>query len=419
MIVTLRTQGLQTLDDVRAFLEGNQAVDIEIQDRKQAYDFVDQVLRTFRYRHCARSDKGLLRRYLEKVTGLSRAQVTRLISRRLDGKPLVDRRGTPARPFPRRYTDADIRLLAELDTLHGTLSGAATRKLCERALLLFDDIRYERLAGLSHGHLYNLRGSAVYRRKRRHFEKTRPNPVRIAERRPPRPRGRPGFLRVDTVHQGDLDGIKGLYHINAVDAVTQFEFIGSVAHISERYLVPLLEGLLQAFPFTILGFHADNGSEYINKRVADMLHKLNVTEFTKSRARQTNDNALAESKNGSIVRKHLGYGHIPARHAQAVNVFSQEVLSPYLNYHRPCHFPTEVVDEKGRRRKRYQYADMMTPYEKLTSLPDAASHLREGITFDALDEIAFGMSDTAAAEQLNAARATLFRTIHEDRTSAA
>ena len=150
-----------------------------------------------------------------------------------------------------------------------------------------------------------------------------------------------------------------------------------------------------------------------------MLHKLNVTEFTKSRARQTNDNALAESKNGSIVRKHLGYGHIPARHAQAVNVFSQEVLSPYLNYHRPCHFPTEVVDEKGRRRKRYQYADMMTPYEKLKSLPDAASHLREGTTFEGLDEIAFGMSDTAAAERLNEARDTLFRTIHDDRTSAA
>jgi transposase InsO family protein len=51
--------------------------------------------------------------------------------------------------------------------------------------------------------------------------------------------------------------------------------------------------LLDAFPFVIKGFHSDNGSEYINKRVAKLLEKL-LIEFTKSRARHTNDNALAE-----------------------------------------------------------------------------------------------------------------------------
>jgi hypothetical protein len=62
----------------------------------------------------------------------------------------------------------------------------------------------------------------------------------------------------------------------------------------------------------ILGFHADNSSEYINHRVASLLEKLRI-ELTKSRARQSNDNALVESKNGSIVRKHLGYAHIASR----------------------------------------------------------------------------------------------------------
>jgi hypothetical protein len=419
MIVKLRTQGLQTFDQVRAFLAGSQPLDLEIRDQQQAYDFIADTLRFFRYHQQGRAEKGLLRRYLIKVTGLSRAQVTRLIARQRGGKPLRDRRGAPARPFRRRYTDQDIRLLAELDALHDTLSGAATRKLCERAYHLFGDARFERLASISHGQIYNLRHSALYQRKRRTFEKTRPTPVGIAERRPPRPHGRPGFVRVDTVHQGDLDGTKGLYHINLVDEVTQFQFVGSVARIGERHLVPLLESLIQAFPFVIRGFHADNGSEYINKRVAGMLQKLNVTEFTKSRSRQTNDNALVESKNGSILRKHLGYAHISARHAQAVNAFTQGVLSPYLNYHRPCHFPTEVVDDKGRRRKRYRYADMMTPYEKLRSLPELTACLKDGITLEALDAQAHEISDTEAARRLKAAREKMFHAIHTTRASAA
>ena len=191
---------------------------------------------------------------------------------------------------------------------------------------------------ISNGHLYNLRHSTGYQRRRRHIDRARPRPVRIGERRKPFPDGRPGFLRVDSVHQGDLDGIKGLYHINAVDEATQMQVIVCVERISERYLLPALEQMLEAFPFVIHNFHTDNGSEYINHRVADLLEKLRI-EFTKSRSRQTNDNALVESKNGSTGRKHLGYEHIPGHFAQQVNAFTVNVLSPYLNFHRPCFFP--------------------------------------------------------------------------------
>ena len=87
--------------------------------------------------------------------------------------------------------------------------------------------------------------------------------------------------------------------------------------ISEAFLIPVLEALLLSFPFVILGFHSDNGSEYINRHVA----KLLIEEQTKSRSRHSNDNAQAESKNGAIVRKHLGYSHIPQRFATPVNAF--------------------------------------------------------------------------------------------------
>ena len=122
---------------------------------------------------------------------------------------------------------------------------------------------------------------------------------------------RPGYLRVDSAHQGDLDGIKGVYHINAVDCVTQYEGVATCEKISEAFLIPVLEALLLSFPFVIHGFHSDNGSEYINKRVAKLLNKLLIEEQIKSRSRHSNDNAQAESKNGAIVRKHLGYSHIP------------------------------------------------------------------------------------------------------------
>jgi transposase InsO family protein len=225
------------------------------------------------------------------------------------------------------------------------------------------------------------------------------------------PNNRPGYLRVDSVHQGDQDGLKGVYHINAVDCVTQYEGVATCERISESFLIPVLEALLHSFPFVILGFHTDNGSEYINRDVARLLNKLLIEEQTKSRSRRSNDNAQAESKNGAIVRKHLGYSHIPQRFAAPVNDFCRDFLNPYINFHRPCLFAQTITDAKGRQRKRYPYALMMTPYEKLKSLPQASSFLKPGITFANLDELAGAMSDNVAAQRMNEARSSLFKII--------
>jgi transposase InsO family protein len=177
--------------------------------------------------------------------------------------------------------------------------------------------------------LYRLRASAQYRQRRITYQPTRPTAVSIGERRRPEPNGRPGYLRVDTVHQGDLEGNKGVYHINAVDEVTQWEVVGAAAQISEAYLLPVLIAMLEQFPFRILGFHSDNGSEFINHRVAEMLNKL-LIEQTKSRPRHSNDNGLAEAKNGAVVRKHMGYTHIAAPHAAAIETFYEEHFNEYL-----------------------------------------------------------------------------------------
>ena len=419
MILQLDLETHKTLDDVRAFLEGNPEGSTLAPSQEQAYSHLERVLRRFAYWRLGKPAKGLLRRYLERTTGLSPAQLTRLIRRYCQEGQLVDRRGGPGQPFPTKYTRADVLLLAETDELHGSLSGPATLAILKRQWQVFGDARFERLAGLSNGHLYNLRRSRTYQRRFASKQATQPSKVSIGERRRPQPEGQPGYLRVDSVHQGDCGKVKGVYHINVVDEVTQSQFVGSVERIAESFLLPVLEDLLEAFPFEILGLHADNGSEYINHQVARLLEKLRIEQFTKSRPRHCNDNALVESKNGTVIRKQLGYGHIAGRHAQRLHAFNREVLSPYLNYHRPCYFPSEQIDAKGKVRRRYRQQDLQTPYERLKSLPGAAAYLRPGIDFEQLDAEAYAVSDNEAARQLNAARDKLFRELREEDLSAA
>ena len=403
---------LTTIAHLEKFLVGTQPVAFSVLSTKdECYEWIQTSLLTFEYLTLSKPHKGIVIRYLLKMSGYSRQQLTRLIHQyRQTGR--VTRRQRTVQGFARRYTAEDIRLLAAMDERHDTPSGPAIKKLCERACQLFGETAYQRLAAISISHLYNLRHSTPYRQQRRHVEKTQPSRSTIGERRKPHPAGQPGFLRIDTVHQGDWDKQKGVYHINAIDEVTQFQVVCTVEKISEAYLLPALEDLLAAFPFHIRGFHSDNGSEYINGRVARLLGKL-LIEFTKSRARQTNDNALVESKNGAVVRKLFGHTHIPQRWASRINAFNQKHLNPYLNFHRPCFFPEIRVDQKGKERKIYRYETMMTPYDKLKSLPRAKQYLKPTVTFEILEATAYQVSDTQAADQLQKARQRLFTTIHE------
>jgi transposase InsO family protein len=196
-----------------------------------------------------------------------------------------------------------------VDEAHETLSGPAPKRILEREAREYGKAEYEWLAGISVAHLYNLRKQRRYRECRLTYTKTKPTPVAIGERRRPQPDGQPGYLRVDTVHQGDREGVKGVYHINAVDEVTQWQVMGCCAQIGENWLLPVIEQILAQFPFRIRGFHSDNGSEFINYTVAQLLNKL-LIEQTKSRPRRSNDNGLVESKKGAVIRKHMGYGYI-------------------------------------------------------------------------------------------------------------
>jgi transposase InsO family protein len=397
-----------SLDQIEAFLNASEEIRFEAESRKQTYGWVEQVLRQQQYWKQGRKARGLVRRYLEKMTGLSRAQVTRLIARFLANgelQPAYYRRHR----FPQRYTRADIELLTTVDEAHETLSGPATRRILQREYQDYGKPEYQRLASISVAHLYNLRHHQRYRERRLNYTKTRPTAVSIGERRRPDPQGQPGYLRVDTVHQGDRPGAKGVYHINAVDQVTQWEIVSATAHISEAWLEPVLAAMLRQFPFPIRGFHSDNGSEFINQTVAGLLNKL-LIEQTKSRPRHSNDNGLVETKNGAVIRKHMGYGYIQAEHAEPIQEFYSAHLNPYLNYHRPCAQADIEVDAKGR--QRYRYRLYQTPLETLLALQPAPP-LRQGLTLAVLQRIAAAVSDTEAAQRMQQAKAKLFELLRQ------
>ena len=272
MIIVIGSEQLSLLE-MEAFLEASASVGFAGESRLAIYRWSESLLCHQEYGSRNRRAKGVIRAYLERMTGLSRAQCTRLIGGYTrTGRVVVQ--PSRRRRFPRRYTVEDVAALARVDRAHERLSGPATRHILKREFEVYGKAEYERLAAISNGHLYNLRHSAGYRRQTLHYEKTRPASVSIGERRKPAPNGMPGYLRIDTVHQGDGPEGKGLYHINAVDEVTQWEIVLAAPRISEAWLLPVLEQLLRLFPFRILGFHSDNGSEYINQVVAALLKKL-------------------------------------------------------------------------------------------------------------------------------------------------
>jgi hypothetical protein len=407
MHVHMRTAETLNPDQISQFLALGDTIEFAGQSRAERYAFAQQLLVAQEYARQGKKQRGAIRAYLSKMTGLSLPQTARLIQMYIE-TGAVELRGYRRHEFVNKYTDVDVRLLAAVDRAHERLSGPATCCILRREYERFGKPEYARLAQISVSHLYNLRNGPLYRKQAAVYQPTRPTPVAIGERRKPDPQGRPGYLRIDTVHQGDWDGNKGVYHINAVDTVTQWQVVGCTSKISEAFLLPVLEAILHQFPFVILGLHADNGSEYINYTVAKLLENM-LTEFTKSRANRSQDNALVEGKNGAVVRKLIGYGYIGGEHAERLQKFYTAQLNPYLNFHRPCGFATVSLDARGKRKREYKAEDYQTPYEKLKAMPEAAKYLKQNISLTDLGQRAMQMSDTECARKMTTAKAKLLR----------
>lgn len=406
MTITMIDSRLSGSKEIKELLKSTEAVEFKRKDKAEAYKWMQETLEKFRYLKLRKEEKGIIRKYIAKMTGYSRSQITRLITRyRSSG--YIRERQYRRHTFKTIYSPIDIRLLAETDEVHDFPNGASLKKILKRMVLVYGEKGYENIANISVGHIYNLRRTIYYQRVTKRYKKTKPIMVNIGERRKPQPNGVPGYIRVDTMHQGDNGTEKGVYHINTVDEVTQFEFIGAVERISEHYLVPLLLKLIESYPFKIIEFHADNGGEYINNVVVKILNRLLIT-LTKSRPRHANDNALVETKNGWVLRKWLGYGFIEQKYAVEINRFYFNCFNEYLNFHRPCAYAIEKKDKKGKIKKAYPQQNYMTPYEKFKSISESNKYLKEGITFTILDKIALSKTDNQMAQIVQRERSELF-----------
>ena len=318
MTITMNDKQINTFKQIENFLDGTTSCDFVSNSKEETYKWITDVLIKFSYYKLEKSKKSLVRNYLKKVTGYSHSQLTRLIKSQKQVGKVVKKRYL-RNVFSRKYLAKEIVLLAQTDELHDNPNGKTIKRILEREWQIFKKDEFKNLSKISASHIYNLRSTVVYKRVNKTYEKTKSVESLIGERRKPQPNGKPGYLRVDSVHQGKKDNKAGVYHINIVDEVTQFDFVGAVETISENHMIPMLEQLIDIYPFIIFEIHADNGSEYINKFVANMLNKL-VIELTKNRPRHCNDNALVESKNASVIKKWIGYSFMLKEYAKKLNL---------------------------------------------------------------------------------------------------
>ena len=410
MKITMENSRLVNFTQIKEFLKGTTTIDFSTESKKEKYAFIKEVFDRFKYTSLARKQKGLVRRYVRKVTGYSSAQITRVFVKSFYGNPY--RASVKRNTFSKKYTTKDIELLVKTDNLHGRLNGVATKHILYREYHDFQKEEYKRISQISVSHIYNFRKTKTYFHAALTYTKTSPVKRNIGERKKPEPNGEPGYIRVDSVHQGDKEGEKGVYYIDSVDEITQWQIVMCTEKISEAYLLPIVEMMIEQYPFRIKEFHTDNGSEYVNKYLVTLLNKL-LIKLTKSRARKSTDNALCESKH-NIVRKHMGYFYISQKYAPLINTFLTETFNPYLNFHKPCAFPSIIVDKKGKEKKTYKHEDYQTPFMKLISISNYEKYLKKGVTPESLKQTASCMSDNEYAAIVQEKKDVLFKEIGLD-----
>ena len=408
MTMDMNDESVTSLAQLREFVKLSQCAEFKrTAGKAKTYEWIGQTLGKFRYSSETKKNKAVIKEYIKSVSGYSDSQVDRLIKRKKDtGQVFVKERTQNA--FQTFYEVPDIRLLADVASAFENPNGYALKKCLEDMYQIYGDDKFEKLSHISKSHIYNLRKTKIYTSRVLVYTKTKKTAIPIGERRKPDNQGKPGYLRIDSVHQGDLDKEKGVYYINIVDEISQWEFVGCVETISEQHLIPVLEELLSLIPFKVINFHSDNGSEYINKVVANLLNKLNICQ-TKSRARHSNDNALAEGKNGAVIRKTMGYTHIPKKHAILINEFLRKYLNAHLNFHRHCAFSEDQIDEKGKIKK--EYKEYLTPCQKLLTIKNLQEYLVPGITRESLETEPKKLTHFESAKRLQEERLKIFKQI--------
>ena len=402
MQITMNDSRITSIAQVQDFLKASQKISFSLEDAsiEKKYEFIDEILKKFLYVKLPKKDKKIILVYLQKVTGYKKERLYQLIARAEKGSL---KRSLYKRIKPHKiYTTMDVKLLEKTDEVHLRLSEDATKEILRREYQIFHNQKYQTISRISHSHISNLRHAPSYRSFWINHTKARQIPIGIT--RPPENFGRPGSIRIDSVSQKDV------YHINSVDEITQWEIVFCVPQLSESCMLPALLEIFEQYPFHIFNFHSDRGKETINYLVSELLQRLLIKQ-TKNRSYHSGDNALVETKNGSVIRKNMGWEHINQGMCDPINEYYRNYFNPYLNFHRPCGFPTIQIDQKGKKTKVYNHYEI--PYGRLKSLPNVKKFLTPEATFEKLDAIAYSHSDNEFATIMREEERKLFQEIRE------
>lgn len=395
---------------IHKVLESSEMIEFNFSSSKERIEWVKQFLDRVRYKQIkTKKDKGVVIEILRNVTHSSERSIFNWLRNYKRGKlkAKIYKRHT----FAKKYNLEDILLLVEVDEATERISASSLKKLFEREYKVFKKEEFVRLASISRAHINNLRNSPTYKSRALHFERTHSNHAAFLPIGKMDAKGIPGYLRVDVVHSGIHNEMKGLYFINIIDDVLQTEYIYTVPVISERYMVVVLEYLIVSFWTNIIAFHSDGGSEFNNSVVVRLLNELLIKEYNRSRPYHSNDNALIEMKNGYIIRKHFGFGYIPKEYTDKFNIYLDTFFNQYLNFHRSCGYLTGIhKSKKGRTIREYGYYN--TPYELFKQ--KYPTYLKDGLTIAQLDIIAYTLSDYEAAKQMKHQKDLLFKQIYQN-----
>ena len=188
MTITMLNPTALTLAEIKEFVKSSQSVKFKSESRAERNAWIENILRMYKYFQLSRSDKGTARQYIQTMTGLSAAQLSRLIAwykKHATLKPKEYKR----HKFPKVYNLEEIALLADIDNAHSCLSGPATKQIIKEEYELFNKTAYAKLKDLSVAHMYRLRGTRRYHEKVKVFAKTKATTAKIGERRKPEPSG--------------------------------------------------------------------------------------------------------------------------------------------------------------------------------------------------------------------------------------
>lgn len=402
MQINMDDSRITSIAQLKDFLNGSKQIVVSLENSsiEEKYQFIEKTIKQFLYQKLKKKDKKIVVLYLRKITAYKKAQLYKLIQRAEKGSL---KRSLYKRIKPHKiYTTIDVKLLEKTDEIHLRLSEDATKEILRREYEVFHNQNYQTISRISHSHISNLRHAPSYRSFWINHTKARQIPIGIT--RPPENFGRPGSIRIDSVSQKDV------YHINSVDEITQWEIVFCVPQLSESCMLPALQEIFSQYPFHIFNFHSDRGKETINYLVSELLQRLLIKQ-TKNRSYHSGDNALIETKNGSVIRKNMGWEHINQKFCDEIDHYYKTFFNPYLNFHRPCGFPTIETSEKGKKTKEYNL--YQTPYDHLKNLPNSRQYLKEGITFEMLDKIAYSHSDNEFATIMREEERKLFQKIRE------